>query len=167
MYRPDGGNGHNAAASEKMQKLMQEIFVSENPRLRIRFCAAYRFDLNGSVSAQTGDFSDYTFDGYMPNTHIDRYHCMGNYSRTINELLRKRNYIGALEQCIASCKSLNFGDSAVMGEFMRTMWSNNTVSRCIELPDGRVVKPNEAIRWLDEQEAKNEQTEEAQNEQTN
>lgn len=54
-----------------------------------------------------------------------------------------------------------------MGEFMRTMWSNNTVSRCIELPDGRVVKPNEAIRWLDEQEAKNEQTEEAQNEQTN
>ena len=167
VYRPDGGNGHNAAASEKMQKLMQEIFVSENPRLRIRFCAAYRFDLNGSVSAQTGDFSDYTFDGYMPNTHIDRYHCMGNYSRTINELLRKRNYIGALEQCIASCKSLNFGDSAVMGEFMRTMWSNNTVSRCIELPDGRVVKPNEAIRWLDEQEAKNEQTEEAQNEQTN
>lgn len=103
----------------------------------------------------------------MPNTHIDRYHCMGNYSRTINELLRKRNYIGALEQCIASCKSLNFGDSAVMGEFMRTMWSNNTVSRCIELPDGRVVKPNEAIRWLDEQEAMNEQTEEAQNEQTN
>lgn len=167
VYRPDGGNGHNAAASEKMQKLMQEIFVSENPRLRIRFCAAYRFDLNGSVSAQTGDFSDYTFDGYMPNTHIDRYHCMGNYSRTINELLRKRNYIGALEQCIASCKSLNFGDSAVMGEFMRTMWSNNTVSRCIELPDGRVVKPNEAIRWLDEQEAKDEQTEEAQNEQTN
>lgn len=167
VYRPDGGNGHNAAASEKMQKLMQEIFVSENPRLRIRFCAAYRFDLNGSASAQTGDFSDYTFDGYMPNTHIDRYHCMGNYSRTINELLRKRNYIGALEQCIASCKSLNFGDSAVMGEFMRTMWSNNTVSRCIELPDGRVVKPNEAIRWLDEQEAKDEQTEEAQNEQTN
>ena len=56
---------------------------------------------------------------------------------------------------------------AIMGEFMRTMWSNNTVSRCIELPDGRVVKPNEAIRWLDEQEAKDEQTEEAQNEQTN
>lgn len=86
VYRPDGGNGHNAAASEKMQKLMQEIFVSENPRLRIRFCAAYRFDLNGSVSAQTGDFSDYTFDGYMPNTHIDRYHCMGNYSRTIHDM---------------------------------------------------------------------------------
>lgn len=167
IYRPDGGNGHNAAASEKMQKLMREIFVSENPRLRIRFCAAYRFALNGNVSAQTGDFSDYTFDGYMPNTHIDRYHCMGNYSRTINELLKKRNYIGALEQCIASCKSLNFGDSAVMGEFMRTMWSNDSISRCIELPDGRIVRPSEAIKWLEEQEAQNGQTEEAQNEQTN
>ena len=107
------------------------------------------------------------FDGYMPNTHIDRFHCMGNYLRTINELLRQRNYIGALEQCIASCKSLNFGDSAVMGEFMKTMWSNGSVSRCIELPDGRVVKPNEAIRWLEEQEAQNGQAEEAQNEQTN
>lgn len=168
IYRPDGGAGHAAEASKKMQKLMREIFVSENPRMRIRFCASYMFNLNGNVSPLTGDFSDYTFDGYMPNTHIDRYHCMGNYSRTINELLRKRNYIGAIEQCIASCKSLNFGDSAVMCEFMRKMWSNNSESRCIELPDGRVVKPNEAIRWLEEQEAQNEQTkEEAQNEQTN
>ena len=74
-------------------------------------------------------------------------------------LLRQRNYIGALEQCIASCKSLNFGDSAVMGEFMKTMWSNGSVSRCIELPDGPVVKPNEAIRWLEEQEAQNGQAE--------
>lgn len=36
----------------KMKKLMTEIFVSEEPRLRIRVCASYRFDLNGSVAPQ-------------------------------------------------------------------------------------------------------------------
>lgn len=78
-----------------------------------------------------------------------------------------RDYIGALEQCVASCKSLNWGDSTVMGTFMNTMWNSDDGynNRCIELPDGRVVKPAEAIKWLEQQEAENEQTtEEAQDE---
>jgi len=147
-----------------MKKLMWEIFVEEEPRLRIKFCAAYRFDLNGNVSPLQGHNFSYDFADCMPNTHINQYGCMGNYSRTINELLKRRDYIGALEQCIASCKSLNWGDSAVMGGFMETMWGGNSVNnRCIELPDGRVVKPAEAIAWLEQQEANtNEQeTEEA------
>ena len=78
---------------------------------------------------------------------------MGNYTTTINRLLKNHDYIGALEQCIASCKSLNWGDSAVMTSFMRSMWGNGSNNRCIELPDGRVVKPNEAITWLEQQEA--------------
>lgn len=46
---------------------------------------------------------------------------------------------------------------------MSTMWGGNDVNnRCIELPDGSVVKPIEAIRWLKQQENNNEQeTEEA------
>ena len=80
---------------------------------------------------------------------------MGNYSRTINECLRNRNYIGALEQSIASCKSLNFCDSPVMSEFMRQMYgltdTTLTNNRCIELPDGRVVTPKEAIEYLKSQ----------------
>jgi len=87
----------------------------------------------------------------MPNPHIDQYRCMGNYSATINSLLRDNNYIGALEQCIASCKSLNWGDSTVMAQFIRTMYTGG--KRCIELPDGSIVKPLAAIKWLEEQEA--------------
>lgn len=158
----DGGSRHGTSA-EKMKKLMTEIFVKENPRLRIKVCAAYRFALDGNVSpCGHHDFS-FEFADCIPNTHIDAYSCMGNYSRTINNLLMDRNYIGALEQCIASCKSLNWGDSPVMGEFMRAMWGTNGYNnRCIELPDGRVVKPAEAIEWLEQQETENEQeTEEA------
>jgi len=161
VYQLDGDT-HSGASAEKMKKLMTEIFVSDTPRLKIRFCAAYRFDLNGSVGPNGPHNFGYEFGGYMPNPHINEYNCMGNYTRIINQLLQKRDYIGALEQCIASGKSLNWGDSSVMACFMRTMWGNRENSRCIELPDGNVVRPNEAINWLEQQEMTiNEQTEEA------
>lgn len=136
------------AGVAKAEKLMTEIFVSENPRLRIRFCAAYRFALNGSVEALRNHDFGFEFDGYMPNTHINNYQCLGNYQRAINDMLRKRDYIAAVEQCVASCKSLNWGDSAVMEGFMNTFWNG---FKCIELPDGSVVKAEQAIQWLEEQ----------------
>ena len=129
-------------------QILMEIFVSENPRLRIRFCAAYRFALNGSVEALRNHDFGFEFDGYMPNTHINNYQCLGNYQRAINDMLRKRDYIAAVEQCVASCKSLNWGDSAVMEGFMNTFWNG---FKCIELPDGSVVKAEQAIQWLEEQ----------------
>lgn len=154
VYR-NGRNGeYRGVSAAKMKKLMREIFVEETPRLRIKVCAAYRFSLNGSVGTQGGHAFGCEFADATPNTHIDRFNCMSNYQRIVNQLLQKRDYIGAIEQCVASCKSLNWGDSPVMGEFMRTMWGTsdfNYNNRCIELPDGRVVKPAEAIKWLEEQ----------------
>lgn len=154
VYRNRYGEEYTGVSAKKMKRLMREIFVSDAPRLRIRVCAAYKFNLNGSVGTQGQHTWGYEFNDAVPNPHIDRYNCLGNYSRPINQFLQKRNYIGALEQCIASCKSLNWGDSPVMGEFMRTMWGiseYNYNNRCIELPDGRVVKPADAIKWLEEQ----------------
>lgn len=152
---PYGERSHNGITRDGMKKLMTEIFVNEEPALRIKFCAAYRFDLNGNVSTQGRHrYDSCEFAEYMPNPHIDRYNCMGGYERAINQLLERRDYIGALEQCVASCKSLNWGDSPVMGEFMNTMWGNDGYNnRCIELPDGRVVRPDEAIKWIETQEA--------------
>ena len=118
-------------------------------------CCAYQFDLNGRVRGLSGHNYGYEFRECTPNTHIDRYSCMGNYERTINELLKNHNYIGAIEQCVASCKSMNFADSPVMQEFMSRLYGlsgSNVNIRCIELPDGRVVEPKEAIEWLKAQE---------------
>lgn len=158
---------------DKAKKLMTEIFVSENPRLRVRFCAAYLFNLNGNVQPLSGHDFGFEFNGYMPNTHINNFRCMGGYETTINKLLVKRNYIGAIEQCIASCKSLNWGDHTVMCEFMRQFWDSR--NKCIELPDGTVVCPEEAFNWLEAQDkpveteaSPDEQTkEESQDEQAN
>ena len=86
---------------------------------------------------------------------------MGNYKQTINTLLQNHNYIAAIEQCAASCRSLNFGDSTVMSEFMKRIYGmsdrqSRVNMRCIELPNGSVVYPKEAIEWLKAQEATNE-----------
>lgn len=133
---------------EDMKMLLTSIFIDQV--LKVRLCAAYSFQLEGSVSALGG----YNYGGdcceYMPNPHIDGWRCLGTYSRVINERLRDHDYIGAIEQCIASCKSLNFGDSTVMDRFMNMMYGHNDGRniRCIELPDGRVVTPKEAVDYL-------------------
>lgn len=145
------GFASRAQNAEKVQRLLSEIFLEDNPRLRIRFCAAYCFNLNGNVQALSGHDFGYECTGYMPNPHIDEFSCMGDYSRAINSLLQRRDYIGALEQCIASGKSLNWGDSPVMERFMRKFWAADGAFRCIELPDGKVVNAKEAIQWLEEQ----------------
>lgn len=154
IYRPDGTDHSGRIPAEDMKKLMYAIFIDQ--KMRIKFCAAYVFNLNGNVSVRGGYNYGAEFGEYMPNTHIDKYTCLGNYSRAINECLKRRNYIGAIEQCVASCKSLNFGDSPVMTAFMKGLYgtvSPKVNNRCIELPDGKVVTPKEAIEWIKAQEA--------------
>lgn len=155
VYRPSGRACNNYILAEDMKKLMLAIFIDQT--LRIRVCACYEFRLGQSVRG----ISDYRYSSefreYTPNPHIDRYSCMGSYSGTINKMLKDNNYIGAIEQCVASCKSLNFADSTVMCEFMCRIYGlnghTNKNMRCIELPDGTVVTPKEAIEWMKAQEA--------------
>jgi hypothetical protein len=159
VYCQDGVS-HSIVSCEKMRRLMTEIFVSESPRLKIRVCAAYTFNIGGSVSARDSHRFSADCRGYLPNPHIDIYRCIGDYTRTINTMLMENDYIGAIEQCIASAKSLNWSDSTVMNAFFKTMWSSDTsLNTCIELPNGDVVNPAGAIKWLEEQDEKEEQSE--------
>lgn len=160
VYRPNGRMCNNYIPEDDMKRLMYALFIDQT--IRMKFCSAYQFELDGNVQALSGHHYGYEFRECTPNTHIDRYSCMGNYQRAINELLKNHNYIGAIEQCVASCRSLNFADSTVMQEFMRRLYGlsdYNVNIRCIELPDGRVVEPKEAIVWLKEQEGEGEPNE--------
>ena len=153
VYRPNGRGCNNIIPAEDMEMLMKAIFLDQT--LKMRFCSSYSFNLRGNVRAnERHDYSSIEFRECTPNTHIDRYHCMGNYERVINEMLMEHNYIGAIEQCMASTVSLNFSDGCVMEEFMRRMYGISDYSvniRCIELPDGKVVEPKEAIEYLKSQ----------------
>lgn len=138
---------HGALTEDQMEKLMTAVFLDH--KLRVKFCAAFKFQLEGNVSAIAGYNYGAECREYMPNPHLDRYRCLGNYAQAINACLSDRNYIGALEQSLASCKSLNFADSAVMNVFMKRLQGREESNvRCIELPDGTVVRPKEAVEYL-------------------
>ena len=160
VYIIDGRRFNNYIPAEDMKLLMNAIFIDQE--LRIKFCAAYRFELSRGVTALSGWGYGYEFRECMPNPHTDRYSCMGNYQREITMRIKENDYIGAIEQSIASCKSLNFGDSTVMAEFMRRMYGVDGYdhNKCIELPDGRVVDPLEAIKYLKEKDEQKEEQEE-------
>lgn len=138
---------------EKVEKLLRELFVSDDPQLRIKICAAYRLDIGSGISCQTSHAFGPDFNDAIPNAHINRYNCLGDNVRVINEMITEGNYIVALEQCVSSCKSLNFSDGIVLEDFFGTFYAGHSGNnRCIELPDGRVVTPKDAIAWMDEQE---------------
>lgn len=150
VYYPGGNDRSKNIPADDMEMLMRSIFVDE--KLKIKFCSAYDLQLYGRVRGIGGFQYDYNCSDAMANPHIDFYECLGNYTQVFAELLKDRDYIGAIEQCIASCKSLNFGDSIVMSRFMETLYGlqngNGKNDRCIELPNGTVVDPEGAIEWL-------------------
>lgn len=148
IYCPEGRRCNNLIPADDMQLFMTAVIEQ---KVRIKFCAAYQFRFGEYVSALAHYDYGFEFRDCTPNPHLDQYHCMGNYEQTINTLITDNNYIMALEQSIASCKSLNFGDSPVMQEFMSRLYgtSENRVNiRCVELPNGTIVTPKEAIAFL-------------------
>lgn len=156
LYRINGDDMGDRIPHDDMKMLMEAIFIDQT--LRIKFCARYNFDLGGRVSAISGDGAGYddTYGEYMPNPHIYFYSCLGSYQKLINECLISRDYIGAISQCIASAKSLNFSDPTVLASFVKCIYGTETRhgganNKCIELPDGSVVKPKKAIEWLKSQ----------------
>lgn len=131
---------------EDMKKLMTAIFIDNV--FKIRMCSAYYIDLTGGYECIARFRYDSEFDGYLPNPHINRYGCIGNYAIEIGECMKRNDYVMAIEQCAASCRSLNFNDSPVMNEFMNNMYTYGRQTGFIEAPDGELLKPAQAIEWL-------------------
>lgn len=150
VYKPDG-EYYDSISEEDIETLMTAVFIDQ--KIKMRTCAAYKFDMNGNVVAMSDYRFDASYNDCMPNVHINRYRCMGDYPRHINALLAERDYIGAIEQCVASCRSFNFGDSTVLGTFMEYIYGASRAynTRCFELPTGEVVDQYEAIEWLNKE----------------
>lgn len=146
VYRYCGSRINNT----QMEKLMTAIFLDET--LKIQTCALFDFTLGESVNAPEHYRFGQSCANYFPNPHLYYYSCLGNYRGRINDAIQKNNYIAAVELCVASTKSLNFADSTVMDSFMEAFVKGTVNNRCILLPDGRVVNPTDAIKWLEEQE---------------
>ena len=154
VYCSGGSRYENESSisAKDMKMLLTAIFV--DGVLKLNLCAAYNIGLRldtHRVPIGNYDFS-HEYDDYMPNPHIQSYRCIGNYTTKFADLMRRGDYIGMTVQCIASAGSLNFNDPSVMHEFMEIMHGiKRGNNKAIVLPDGKVVKPEEAIAWLKEQ----------------
>ena len=144
FYRHD-----SKISDDDMEMLLRSIFIDQE--LKIRMCAAYEFDMRGNGDYGCSGYTfDYHYDNEIPNAHIQQYACLGNYSHYITEFVQDGDYVGAICQCIVSCGSLNVAEAPTMQVFVRWFYGQESGinNKCIELPDGRVVKPQEAIKYL-------------------
>lgn len=132
------------------KKFMDAIFCDE-PLLKIKTCAHYLIDLTGYVEAHSGYHYPPEYNDMLPNMHIHRHSCLGNQRPLIEEALRNGDYIGAVEQCVCSAKSINVGESATFPSVLRALFASGA-KKIIELPDGTSCTPTEALRWLEAQE---------------
>lgn len=124
--------------------------------IKMRWCARIYLNFPSGVNSDKSKhypFGD-KYNTYMPNIHLDQYGCFGDNRNEIASLARDGEYIGAIEQCLSATRSLDLSDSAVGSWFIRHLigydngYYRNT--RCFELPDGRVVGPEEAVAYLKE-----------------
>lgn len=149
--------GTPSLPSEDMCMLLRAALI--DGKIKMRMCAAYSISLSGGVNAQSHHDYPAEFDSYIRNYHIDGAHCMGNYTVPITNALKSGNFVGAIENCIASAMSQNVLESATFYGLVRQLYdAHHKYRNCFELPDGSVVSPENAVKWLKEQEAmKNEQ----------
>ena len=137
---------------DRIELLMRAILGEE--RLKLRVCAAYRMDFRtASVRALSG--YDYSYNmphykDYTPNQHIHHYACLGNNDGTIRRSLRDHDYVAAIVACMSSAKNMNLTESNTITWFMQEIM-RPTVGRIIEMPDGSIMTPLDAAKWLEEE----------------
>lgn len=145
MYTMRTGN----ISAADMMKLVKAVFIDQEVRLLM--CAAYLLDASQNYRALSGFDYPQEFKEYLRNPHIDQHSCLGGYEQKIIEALQNHNMVAAVDACVQSARSVNMNESASAKYLMRDLYRDE--QKCVELPDGRQVKPSEAIQWLKEQEA--------------
>lgn len=144
MYTMRIGN----ISSADMMKLVKAVFIDQEVRLLM--CAAYRLDINMDYRAISGFDYPQEFNECLRNPHIEHHSCLGGYETKISEALQNHNMVAAVDACVQSARSVNMNESASAKYLIRDLYYDEL--KCVELPDGRHVKPSEAIQWLKERE---------------
>jgi hypothetical protein len=60
--------------------------------------------------------------------------------------MRKKDYVGGIDQAVVSARNLNFYDSTVIATFAAQL--SNSSATCLEKSDGTLISPLDAIKEL-------------------
>ena len=141
--------------------LLNSIF-SEDAEFSVKMCSNYKLDINDCRVYCSERFNyldvDPAFEDCLANPHIKLFSCLGGYKDRIRRELEKRNYIGAIELCIASAGSINLDETTqVFRPFIG--WILNSRNKILRRKDGVEMTPEEALIYLIDKEKENETTE--------
>lgn len=145
----NGYNFREVFAPADVRKRFLDAIFGEDPVFRVHMCANYVLSTLGSASCSSHyDYNSVEFGGSIPNPHIQHFACLGGYRPLIEERLRAGDMIGAIEQCVASAKSINLAEAPTVRYLLTDIF--NTNKKCIRLPDGSDVSPVTALEWLNQ-----------------
>lgn len=130
--------------AENREKFFKALF-SDEPKFRLKMCGYYSLDIRGAATSRSGYAYPQNCKDYIPNPHLHRFNCLGTFERHIIQAITNGNTIGAVEQCIASCKSINLAE-ATYTHMLETVFRSS--AKCIELLDGTCMTSEEAMKWL-------------------
>lgn len=140
---------------EERMKLYDAIF-GPNACIKVKLCGFYRLYTTGSVETSSGYHYPTKYKNMLPNPHLQRHSCLGNFVDVIADAIKDNDYIRAIESCLASVSQINMAEGATFPRFVESMFVSNC-KKILVLPDGKDVTPAEAYQWLISQENKTEE----------
>lgn len=141
----------DAFKKEENRKILFDSIFSDDPLLMVRMAGNYQLDIQDN-RVYTSDRYDYTdidpvFQNCLPNPHLKLFSCLGGYKDRVMRALMDRNYIGAIELCIASAGSVNLDETTqTFRPFLG--WILNSTDKILVTKDGKEMTPEEALIWL-------------------
>lgn len=133
---------------DEIAVIFRHIFIEQD--VKLKFCAAYRVSHNECAGIRNYCSDNPKVSGFFPNPHINRYECLGDYESAIMDLITEGDISGAVQQCLASCSSLNLSDGAVMNKFMDYLESKKEL-KCFELPDGTAMSYDGLVKYFEKE----------------
>lgn len=143
---------------ENRIKFMDQIFT-ESPEFSVKIAGNYTIDFEGSYITTNRDFdyayADPIYEDYIPNPHLRIFACLGGYEGKVNEALYNRNYIGAIEMCVASAGSVDLDETEqTFRPFLG--WLMSSKKKVLVNRSGVEMTPEEAMLWIIDKEKDNE-----------
>lgn len=140
-------HGEGEFEDDTNKELLMDSIFSEDPTFKIKMCAYYILDIRGIGEAPASHQRQSGYENYVPNPHLSRHSCLGDYARHINCKLTEGDIVGAIEQCMASAASVNIEETEMTFQpMMETIFCSD--KKILVTIDGTEVTPTEALALI-------------------
>ncbi len=135
---------------ENRKKFLSYIF-REDSDISVKIVSNYILDLVANTATVNKNFNyieaDPMYKDYIPNPHHKIFACLGGYEGRIPDLLAKRNYVAAVQLCIASASSIDIAENEqTFRPFLS--WLMTSKNKVLIRNDGENMTPEEALIWI-------------------